>query len=214
MSRSNKYTERSTSGVQTTRTVQDNTESEYTKGCQDPFDSQDPYDGAIKLLATVCGSELAHNDPIDGSPKEDTNIMSAPQPATAAAICQKSDGQSATLAGSPSTIPALDGPEMLEQAVEVANDKQEWEICDIIGKEDVDGVPHYWVEWSATLVPKCEMGKARALIARFEAGLRAQRKGGKGRGRPFPSRAGKQAGTRATGETQQKKGRGRPRKQV
>jgi hypothetical protein len=65
-------------------------------------------------------------------------------------------------------------------------------------------------------VPKCEMGKARALIARFKAGLRAQRKqnGGKGRGRPFPSRAGKQARTWATGETQQKKGRGRPRKQL
>jgi hypothetical protein len=125
------------------------------------------------------------------------------------------DGQSATLS-SPSAIPAPNDPEMPEQAVEVANDKLEWEICDIIGKEDVDGVPHYWVQWSATLVPKCEMGKARALIARFEAGLRAQRKqkGGKGRGRPFPSRAGKQAGTRATGETQQKKGRGRPRKQV
>ena len=56
------------------------------------------------------------------------------------------------------------------------DDKQEWEVCDIIGKEDVDGVLHYWVQWSATLVPKCEMGKARALIARFETGLRAQRK--------------------------------------
>ena len=63
---------------------------------------------------------------------------------------------------------------------------------------------------------KCEMGKVRALIARFEAGLRAQRKqkGGKGRCRLSPSRAGKQAGTRAPGETQQKKGHGRPRKQV
>jgi len=26
---------------------------------------------------------------------------------------------------------------------EVADNKQEWEICDIVGKEDVDGVPHY-----------------------------------------------------------------------
>ena len=153
----------------------DDTESEYTKGCQDPFDGQDPYDGAIKLLATVCGSELEHNDAIDSSPKEDTNIISALQPAIAAVICQKLDGQSATLARSPSTIPAPDDPEMPKQAVEVANDKQEWEICNIIGKEDVDGVPHYWVQWSATLVPKCEMGKARALMARFEAGLQAQR---------------------------------------
>jgi hypothetical protein len=41
----NKYTERSTSGVRTARIVQyellaaDDTESQYTKGCQDPFNS-------------------------------------------------------------------------------------------------------------------------------------------------------------------------------
>src|SRR5271156_6128254 len=91
----------------------------------------------------------------------------------------------------------------------VADSKQEWEICDIVGKEDVDGVPHYWLQWSITLVPKSEMGKARALVARFEAGLRAQRKqkGGEGRGRLLPSKAGKQAaaGVRATGQTQEKK---------
>ena len=62
------------------------------------------------------------------------------------------------------------------------------------------------------------MGKARAFVARFEAGLQAQRKqkGGKGRGRLLPSKAGKQAavGVRATGQTQEKKRRGRPRKQA
>jgi hypothetical protein len=66
------------------------------------------------------------------------------------------DGQSAPLAGSTPTMPALDDPEMPEQAVEVANDKQEWVICDITGKEDVDGVPHYWVQWSATM--ECHVG--------------------------------------------------------
>ena len=102
----------------------------------------------------------------------------------------------------------LDDPRIPQQVVEVANDRQELEICGIIDNEDVDGVPDYWVQWSATLVPKCEMGKARALIARFEAGLRAQRKqrkqkGGKGRGRLLPSKAGKQAaaGVPATGQT-------------
>ena len=56
-------------------------------------------------------------------------------------------------------------------------------------------------------MPKCEIGKARALTARFEAGLRAQRKqkGGKGRCRLSPSRAGKQARAWATSETQEKK---------
>jgi hypothetical protein len=112
---------------------------------------------------------------------------------------------------------ALDDFGRTPQVAEVADNKQEWEICDIVGKEVVDGVPHYWVQWSVTLVPKSEMGKARALVARFEAGLRAQhkQKGGKGRGRLLPSKPGKQAvaGVRATGQTQQK-GRRRPRKQV
>ena len=51
----------------------DDTESEYTKGCQDPFNSQDPYNGAIKLLAAVCDSELEDNDSMDGGPKEELN---------------------------------------------------------------------------------------------------------------------------------------------
>jgi hypothetical protein len=98
----------------------------------------------------------------------------------------------------------LGDPGIPQQVVEVANDKQEWEIYSIIDDEDVDGVPHYWVQWSPTLVSESEMGKARALVARYKAWLQAQhkQKGGKGRGRPFPSRVGKQAGTRAIGETQ------------
>lgn len=124
MSRSDKYIESSTSSVQIARTVQDklpaadDTESRYAKSCQYPFDGQDPYDGAIKLLATVCGNELEHNDAMDSRPKEDSNILSAPRPATAAVIYQElvmaMNGQSAPLARSPSTILAIDGPEMLE----------------------------------------------------------------------------------------------------
>jgi hypothetical protein len=113
---------------------------------------------------------------------------------------------------------ALDNPGRPLQAVKVADDKQEWEICDIIGKEDINGVPHYWVQWSVTLLPKFEMGNARALVTRFEAGLEAQRnlKGAKGRGRLLPPNTGKQAaaGVRAAGQTQEKRRRGRPRKQV
>jgi hypothetical protein len=63
------------------------TELKYTNGCQDPFDGQDPYNRAIKLLATVCSSKLEHNNAIDGSPKEDTNFISAPQPTIVAVIC-------------------------------------------------------------------------------------------------------------------------------
>jgi hypothetical protein len=64
----------------------DDTKSEYTKGCQDPFNGLDPYDGAIKLFAAVCDSKLEHNNSMDGRPKEDTNIISTPQPATAAIV--------------------------------------------------------------------------------------------------------------------------------
>ena len=49
--------------------------------------------------------------------------------------------------------------------------KQEWEIRDIIGKEVVDGEVHYLVEWSATLMPKCKLGKAKGLVDKFEARL-------------------------------------------
>ena len=62
------------------------------------------------------------------------------------------------------------------------------------------------------------MGKAMALVARFEAELRAQgkQKGGKGQFRLLPSKEGNQAaaGVHAIGQMQEKRRRGRPRKQV
>jgi hypothetical protein len=124
------------------------------------------------------------------------------------------DGQSTTLARSASMISESNEIGRAEQVAEVADGKQEWEIRDIIGKEVVDGEIHYLVEWSATLVPKCELGKAKVLVDKFEARLRAQcrQRGGKRRGRLPPSKASKQAiaDNRANGETQQNKGRGRP----
>jgi hypothetical protein len=189
----------------------DNTELEYTKGCQDPFTSQDPFDEAIKLLAGVCDSNIERNKSIDDKHKEDSNVTHASQSRA------NDTFHSSYMTPAPAATAAQSASTIFEQTAEVANDKQEWEICDIIGKEDVDGVPHYWVQWSATLVPKYDMGKARALVARFEAGLRAQhkQKGGKGRGRLLPSKADKQAAARvrATGQAQEKKRRGRPRKQ-
>jgi hypothetical protein len=66
-------------------------------------------------------------------------------------------------------------------------------------------------------VPKYEIGKARALVAGFEAGLQAHRKqkGGKGHRRLPLLILGKRtiAGVRSKGETQ-KRGQGRPRKLV
>jgi hypothetical protein len=124
--------------------------------------------------------------------------------ATAATAAQPAiDGQSATLARSALVMSESNDPEKPQQVVD--------------GKEVLDGEVHYLVEWSATLVPKNELGKAKPLVEKFEARFRAQcrQRGGKRRGRLPPSKAGKQAisGARVTGETQQK-GRGRPRKQV
>jgi hypothetical protein len=89
-----------------------------------------------------------------------------------------------------------------EQVAEVADDMQEWEIRDIISKEDVDGVPHYLVEWKPTLVPKYELKKAKGLVDKFEARLRAQgrQRGGKRRGRLLPSKSGHKAAMGSTGE--------------
>jgi hypothetical protein len=72
--------------VQDELAAANDTKSEYTRGCQDPFNSQDPYDRAIKLLAAVCDNELEHNNLINSRLKEDTNIRSATQPATAAIV--------------------------------------------------------------------------------------------------------------------------------
>ena len=85
------------------------------------------------------------------------------------------DGQSATLVRSASVISGSNDPGMPQQVAmvaevvevaavaAVADGKQEWEIHDIIGKEVVDGEVHYLVEWSATLVPKCELGEAKVF---------------------------------------------------
>ena len=68
------------------------------------------------------------------------------------------------------------------------------------------------------MVPKYEIGKAKTLVAKFEAGLQAQckQKGGKEQGRLLLSKTGKQAAARvcATRQTQEKKLRSRPRKQA
>jgi len=66
--------------------------------------------------------------------------------ATAATAPQESvaaiDGQSATLAATTLMKSTLNNPGIPQQ-VEVAYDKQEWEICGIIDEEDVNDVRHY-----------------------------------------------------------------------
>jgi hypothetical protein len=79
--------------------------------------------------------------------------------------------------------------------------KQEWEIRDIIGKEDVDGVVHYLVEWNHTLMPKYALKNAKEMVNKFEARLQAQARQVNVRGKPLQSKAGQhtKVTTRATG---------------
>jgi hypothetical protein len=138
----------------------------------------------MKLLATAGDGE-----PVDGGLKENSDTISTPQnneidrshslhttpapPATAPQVIAAIDDQSATLVRR-ALIPESNNPETPQPVAEAEDDKQEWEISDIVGKEVVDGQVHYLVEWSATLVPKCELGKAKVLVDKFEARLLAQ----------------------------------------
>jgi hypothetical protein len=63
--------------VQDEHPAADTAESEYTRGCQGPFNGQDPYDRAIKLLAGVCDSKLERNESISDGHKEDSNGIHA-----------------------------------------------------------------------------------------------------------------------------------------
>jgi hypothetical protein len=74
-----------------------------------------------------------------------------------------SSSASSKLASTARTSPAsktapLTEPQLFPQAIDA---DQDWEVRQIIGKEDVDGVLHYMVDWhpttsAGTLVGKCE----------------------------------------------------------
>lgn len=198
-------------------------------------DCEDRYDEAIELLAATSNGELERDGSKNGEPKEDSDVVGVPQSgmndrshsphmtaAVAAAALQQSevpiDGEVATLARTASMTYKSNDFAKSQQVAAVVDDNREWEIRDIIGKEDVDGVPHDLVEWHATLVPKYELKKARALVDKFEARLRAQgrQRDGKVPGRLPQSKAGQQVVVRADtmSRTQQMERRGRPRKQV
>jgi hypothetical protein len=108
-----------------------------------------------------------------------------------------------------------DNIEGSEEEAQVVNANQEWEIHNIIGKEDVDGIVHYLVEWNPTLMPAHELKNAKELVNKFEARLQAQARQENGRGRPSLLKAGQRAilKAHATVGTQQKR-RGRPRKET
>jgi hypothetical protein len=115
------------------------------------------------------------------------------------------------------TTPELkDSPRTESQLCpQVINADRDWEVRRIVGKEEVDSVLHYLVDWHPTLLPEHSLGHAKELVDKFEARLRAQREAKNGRGGQGLKR-GEQAVVEAdaSGSQQQKRRRGRPRKQT
>jgi hypothetical protein len=91
---------------------------------------------------------------------------------------------------------------------------QDWEVRKIIGREHVDGVLHYLVEWCPTLEPEHSLKHAQELVGEFEAQLLEQRSVKSGR-RGLGLKARQQTTVEADAwcGQQRKKKRGRPRKQ-
>lgn len=91
---------------------------------------------------------------------------------------------------------------------------QEWEVRKIIGKEYVNGVLHYLVEWCPTLEPQHSLGHAKVLVDEFEAQLQAHRRTNDSRER-LGQKTEREVAAEAEGSSgqQQKRRRGRTRKQ-
>lgn len=89
---------------------------------------------------------------------------------------------------------------------------QEWEVRRIIGKENIDSVLHYLVDWQPTLLPKDSLGHAKDLIDKFEASIHTPNNGQGSLGSK-PEQKPRVDATVLRGQ-QGTKPRGRPRKQV
>jgi hypothetical protein len=200
------------------RTVQDELPAIDNPCLEGTEDCRDPYDDTFHLLAAVADGLPKCRLSKEGDLEENSdNLVTScsgmnDKPCsphitpTAAAVPSwqsevRTDGEvvaRARAASITSTLNDAAGPQAAE-----GDSKQEWEIRDIIGKEDVDGVVHYLVELSATLVPKYELEKAKGLVEKFEARLPAQARQGNRRRR----RSHLKTGQRAIGRVQQKKRR-------
>jgi hypothetical protein len=70
-------------------------------------------------------------------------------------------------------------PQLVSQVIDADCD---WEARKIAGKEDVDGVLHYVVDWYPTIMPGHSLGHAKEKVDKYEARIRVQRKVKNGRG--------------------------------
>ncbi|KAH9203115.1 hypothetical protein DL95DRAFT_399665 [Leptodontidium sp. 2 PMI_412] len=90
-----------------------------------------------------------------------------------------------------------------------------WEVRKIVGKEYINGVLHYWVDWYPTPEPEDSLEHAMELVDDFEAQLQGQCGVKAGRGRPGLKRGEREVvEVDASGGQQHKRPRGRPRKQT
>jgi hypothetical protein len=105
-------------------------------------------------------------------------------------------------------------PTELQLTVQAIDDNHDWEVRKVIGKEVVDGLLHYLVDWTPTLVPRHSLGHANGLVDEFEAGLQAKREGKNGQGGLGLKRGERAVEANASGGQQQKRQRGRPRRQM
>jgi hypothetical protein len=144
-------------------------------------------DKVLDIVATLCDGKM-EMDSRGVAVRDGSDTTSQPQ-ARMSDVFQ-SPHLTATIATSSSLSESGDDRERPEQMAEVVDADQEWEICNIVGKEDVDGVVHYLVEWNPTLVPKYVLKNAKEMVNKFEARLRAQARQEKGRGRLLQSMVG------------------------
>ncbi|KAH7370276.1 hypothetical protein BKA65DRAFT_471497 [Rhexocercosporidium sp. MPI-PUGE-AT-0058] len=62
----------------------------------------------------------------------------------------------------------ITSPTELEVRPVVTDVDQDWDVREITGKEDLDGVSYYLVDWHPTLLPKHSLGHAKELVDKFE----------------------------------------------
>ena len=90
---------------------------------------------------------------------------------------------------------------------------QDWEVHKIIGREYVNGVLHYLVDWHLTLEPEHLLGHGKELVDEFKARLEEEREAKGGGGLSTLMMKQKAIGqVTASGSQHLKRPRGRPPK--
>jgi hypothetical protein len=84
------------------------------------------------------------------------------------------DGSDSTARTTPGVFESasLTNPQLCPEVIDPSED---WEVRKIIGKEYVDSILYYLVEWCPTLEPEHSLGYAKELVDEFEARLQALR---------------------------------------